>query len=164
MDIKNVSFPDLEKYVEECNTALIDKKNPDIFYYPTEYLIGKSIDDAVWGKEETIKYIKELNIDILSTIKNKANIYAIFIFENDEWKVKYVGQRKASDINQRIKQHLVSKSDKTSSKLKEVREAVSRGQKIGLSFIKVDNEFLRTFVEQKIIYKNKDILVWNKHH
>ena len=47
--------------------------------------------------------------------------------------------------------------------LEAVKTAVAAGQEIGVSFIKVEPESLRLFVEETIIAKHKTELPWNTH-
>ncbi len=60
-------------------------------------------------------------------------------------------------------QHLIAKDHRTGSMLEAVKTAVAAQQKIGVSFIKVQPESLRLFVEETIIAKHKDELPWNTH-
>jgi hypothetical protein len=47
--------------------------------------------------------------------------------------------------------------------LEAVKTLVTSGQEIGVSFIKVEPESLRLFVEETIIAKHKNELPWNTH-
>jgi len=47
--------------------------------------------------------------------------------------------------------------------LEKVKTAVSNGDEIGISFIKVEPEPLRLFVEETIIAKHREELPWNTH-
>lgn len=157
MEIEIINSTDLTSFILACETALL-KTQPTEFFYP-ELLQNKNISDPVW--ENSITEIKELNDDFLSSLRGNANIYAIHIKDDEEYKVAYVGQRKSMDMRERITQHLITKDPKTNSKLEYVRCAVSRGCKIGMTFIKTDKDTLRTFVEEEIISRNKPSLLWN---
>ncbi|MGF1792931.1 hypothetical protein L4D21_20245 [Photobacterium profundum] len=150
----------LQQYIDECENQLLNGE-PSEFVYPSE-LLGKRISDPIW--DEMIAQVKEPNEAILSTLRNKANIYAIFTKNGDEpWIKKYVGERKALDMRQRITSHLINKNSSTGSKLDFVREAVSQGEKVGLRFLFIPRDTMRTFVEEEIISKNKKELIWNSH-
>jgi hypothetical protein len=150
----------IQEYIEECESSLLQGE-PTEFVFPNE-LIGASITDSIW--DEMIGVIKTRNEPLLSSLRNKANIYAIFTKTNDgDWVVKYVGERKAIEMRQRITSHLLTKDIKTGSKLEYVREAVSRGERIGLRFIFLQRDTMRTFVEEEIISRNKNSLPWNDH-
>ena len=47
--------------------------------------------------------------------------------------------------------------------LEAIKTAVSAGEKIGISLIKVQPESLRLFVEETIIAMHKKDLSWNTH-
>ena len=161
--IVNIETPlpaELQSYIEICENSLL-RNEPTEFLYPNE-LIGKRIADPIW--EQKISEVKAPNEPLLSSLRNKANVYAIFTKEsNNQWVKKYVGERKAIDMRQRITSHLINKNSGTGSKLDYVREAVSRGEKIGLRFIFIPRDTMRTFVEEEIISKNKSELPWNNH-
>lgn len=160
MKIEKRTPPDLQEFIENCESHLLTGE-PTQFQYPSE-LLGKSIADAIW--EEKVSEIKELNKSLLSGLRNKANVYAIFTKAGSGgWVVRYVGERKAVDMRQRITNHLITKSDGTGAKLDFVREAVSKGESIGLRFLFVGRDTLRTCIEEEIISRNKSKLIWNKH-
>jgi len=156
-----MELPDsLQSYINECESKLLNGE-PSEFVYPVDF-IGKRISDPIW--DEMITQVKKPNESILSTLRNKANIYAIFTKNGDEpWDKKYVGERKALDMRQRMTSHLVNKNSGTGSKLDFVRKAVSQGEKIGLRFIYIPRDTMRTFIEEEIISKNKTELIWNNH-
>jgi hypothetical protein len=58
---------------------------------------------------------------------------------------------------------MITKDHRTGSMLKAVKTAVAAGQEIGVSFIKVEPQSLRLFVEETIIVKHKNELPWNTH-
>ena len=76
----------------------------------------------------------------------------------------YVGQTKSQYLRQRIRQHLVKKSQKTGSQLPQVQDAVADGRNIGISYVLIEPESLRLYVEDSIIATRADgELPWNKH-
>ena len=76
----------------------------------------------------------------------------------------YVGQRKSEKLRERMRQHLVKKHGKTGSQLRCVQRAVADGKKIGLSYVLVQPEALRHYVEESILAARTDgELPWNKH-
>lgn len=108
--------------------------------------------------------IKQQNNNLLSNLRNRANLYAIYrrTSENGKWEPVYVGERKSEGMRERITQHLIDKDEGTGSKLKEVKETVRRGGRIGVSFLLVKPESLRLCVEEYIIDNTKS-LIWNVH-
>ena len=100
----------------------------------------------------------------------KGNVYAIWTGESgnvESWSPRYVGQRKSGALGARIRAHLVNKGKKTGSQLKNVKESVSCGLEIAVSFIMVEPETLRCYVEEEIINSERNAsaqrLDWNKH-
>ena len=140
----------LEILINDCAKALTSTAKHQ-FLYPDKC----SAD--YWPTQE----IKHLNSALLRGLRHHANIYAIFIRSKvfgSEWQIKYVGQRKASELRTRLTQHLIQKNDSTRSKLDLVKCAVFQEYDIGISYITVQPESLRLFVEKSIIEKHKDSL------
>lgn len=156
MNISTFDGPEeLLGFADRCDRALFSSGKHE-FLFPTR-CTGEN-----WRADE----IKELNKALLGTLKNAANVYAIFLnapAEGPEWVAMYVGQRKASGLRERITQHLISKSHQTGSVLDRVKLAVSTGSKISLSFVNVRPDALRLYVEEVIIANHKQELQWNKH-
>ena len=104
------------------------------------------------------------NTTLLSKLRHQGNVYALFVRERKEqskWKVMYVGECKADGLRSRITAHLIKKDHRTGSKLAEIQDSVASGLEIGLSFIRVEPQSLRLFVEETIIANNKSELPWN---
>ncbi|MCC6758003.1 MAG: hypothetical protein IT395_00035 [Candidatus Omnitrophica bacterium] len=145
----------LDKFADECAKKLFSGIKHQ-FFFPNEGSHNEQLDNA----------------QILGGLRNQANVYAIFVRnkkseKESDWEKMYVGQRKCSGIRERITQHLIKKHSKTGSMLKKVKKAVLKGKEVGLSFIKVEPEPLRLFVEETIIAKHnnkyKKDLPWNTH-
>lgn len=113
-----------------------------------------------------IQEIKLANKDFLESLRHSGNVYALFVrapTKGAQWVPVYVGQRKSIGLRDRITQHLIDKDEKTGSMLKAIKIAVAAGSSIGVSFIKVQPESLRLYVEETIIAKHKATLQWNTH-
>lgn len=145
----------LPKFAEECAKVLLSDPQHQ-FQYP------KSCSLQHWPIDE----IKAANDELLKTLRHRANVYAIFVCDparKEAWHPVYVGERKSGGLRDRITQHLVAKDPRTGSMLEAIQTAVSSGKEIGLSFLKVQPESLRLYVEEAIISRNKENLPWNKH-
>ncbi len=145
----------LGEFAEECLSALI-VSSPIEFEYPD----GCSFE--YWPVNE----IRSHNKELLDNLRNNGNVYALYTKKTTEsslWTPAYVGQRKSASLRERITQHLVTKNERTGSKLEDVKKAVSGGNKIAISYIKVNPESLRLYVEETIIAKRKETLPWNTH-
>lgn len=159
MDIPSLSFQDLHDFTLECEEQLLIK-NPCEFIYPDGV---RKNDESLWCKH--ISKIKEINKEVLANLRHNANLYAIYTRDSkqDIWQVVYVGERKSEGMRERMTQHLIKKNTATGSKLDEVKEVVRSGGFIGVSFLKVQPESLRLYVEEHIISNNRDTLIWNKY-
>ncbi|MGJ7575594.1 hypothetical protein ACSFBX_34090 [Variovorax sp. RB2P76] len=112
--------------------------------YVRRYRIEKSITQDAWGRIA------------------RCSVYALFLQAKDltEWVPKYVGKSARTYLRSRISNHLIGKHERTGSKLDEVRQAVLAGRKIGISYILVEPEELRGYVEEKLIPLVEG---WNHH-
>lgn len=145
--------PGLAELAEACAHDLFSRVQHE-FRFP----LGCSAQN--WPVAE----IKAANEELLRSLRNRGNVYTLFVRAPGEaasWTKMYVGERKGAGLRDRITQHIIVKHPKTGSMLEEVKTAVSGGAAIGLSFIKVQPESLRLYVEEAIIAKHKTELPWN---
>ena len=143
----------LDEFADECASELL-VDSPTQFHYP------ENCNFTNWPIDE----IKELNDETLKSLRGAGNVYALYSRRPDEsWSVVYVGQRKSAGLRERITQHMVNKDVRTGSMLEAVKTAISDGREMAISFIQVEPESLRLYVEETIISKNKAKLKWNKH-
>ena len=89
-----------------------------------------------------------------------GSVYAILGCQERECELTYIGTRNKLNLYGRIEEHLVKKSDSTSSALERVKSSVWRGSGIEISYILVEPDNLRLFVEQELIEKLNP--PWNK--
>jgi histone H3/H4 len=160
MKIYQLIIPNnFERSLRKSETSLL-RRRPVAIKYP-ERLIGHTFTEKIW--ESCIPEIERSNERILSAITKKANIYAIFVKEGTgNWTPVYVGQRMRTGIRQRLRTHLI-KTGGTVSKLAYVKKALRGGSQIGIRCINVEPDQMRTVIEQMIIARNKDTLIWNTH-
>lgn len=143
----------LDEFAEKCASALF-VGSPIQFPYP----------DGCNLTNWPIAKIKTLNDETLKGLRGAGNVYALYTRRpNEAWSVVYVGQRKSEGLRERITQHLVNKDSRTGSMLEAVKTAVSDGREMAISFIHVQPESLRLYVEETIISKRKKQLPWNTH-
>lgn len=156
MPTRTLSGPSgLAEFAETCAQALFADV-PHQFIFP----VGCNLQHWPVGE------IKASNETFLKTLRHRANVYALSVRpsgEKQNWSPVYVGERKSAGLRDRITQHLITKDHRTGSMLEAVKTAVAAGQEIGVSFIKVEPESLRLFVEETIIAKHKNELPWNTH-
>lgn len=144
----------LQRFAEECAKEILAGVQHE-FSYPK----GCSLQN--WPIPE----IKAANDRFLKSLRGRANVYALYVrrTKSDAWLPVYVGERKSTGLRDRLTQHLICKHHQTGSMLEAVKTAVSAGESIGISFIKVQPESLRLFVEETIIATHKKDLPWNTH-
>jgi hypothetical protein len=145
----------LEEFSETCASELLSAVQYQ-FTFPVDCSLQN------WPIED----IKRANEELLKSLRHSGNIYALFVrqpTEDANWEAVYVGERKSIGLRDRITQHLINKDARTGSMLEAVKTAVASGSSIGLSFIKVQPESLRLYVEETIIAKHKSTLLWNTH-
>ena len=108
--------------------------------------------------------ISEINADLLSSLAGRGNVYALFVGGCEQWNAMYIGQRKREKLRDRMRQHLVKRHKKTGSQLRQVQRAVADGKKIGISYVLVEPDALRHYVEESIIAARSDgELPWNRY-
>lgn len=142
----------LEKFAQECAKTLLSNPPMEIFKLPSD------CSESNWCQTT----IKALNETFLGKLRNNGNVYALFLQAEDlkGWVPKYVGQSARTYLRSRITNHLIGKHERTGSKLDEVRQAVLAGRRIGISYILVEPEELRGYVEEKLIPL---VPGWNRH-
>lgn len=128
-------------------------------------LLGSFVIRVDYGSQLTRDRVM-LNNGLLSNAsEQEANVYAIWRRKssNQTWKLMYIGQTKSKYMYQRLVQHLFSKNPKTYSKLKEVLDSVNAGYEIGVTYIAIHPEELRTSVEERLIkiMKSEHRCEWN---
>lgn len=148
--IPNVECPlDFSDFVKTCRSALI-VKSPTPFKYPAE-VSGSNATTDRWEKEAD--RIKELNSDLLGSLRHCANLYAIYKKNkgSDEWDPVYVGHSQSKGMRSRLTAHLVKKDKRTGAMVEKAAEAIRNGAEIAVSFILVAPEELRLVAENKIL-------------
>lgn len=143
---------ELASFAEECGATLLLNPPMEIVKFPPD------CSGTNWSQVT----IKELNKAFLGKLRNNGNVYALFLHDDDlaKWVPMYVGKSARTYLRTRISNHLIGKHEKTGSKLDEVRQAVFAGRKIGISYILVEPEELRGYVEEKLIALVEG---WNRH-
>lgn len=142
---------ELENFLDHCEKALFDDDNKK---------------EVIYNKEWDVLEIKNTNKKLFDAIgKLKPNIYAIFAAENKNsgFQLKYIGQTNSQGARTRLINHLIAKNHKTGAKLEKVKNVVNSGGRIKISFIKIDPEALRHYIEEKLIDKHYNELDWNTH-
>lgn len=149
---------DLQPFVAECRSRLI-VADPLPFSYPAT-LVGTST-TATWSA--SVARIKELNEHILGSLRNKANLYAIYTRRDSRqpWVPVYVGHSKSKEMRSRITAHMIKKDDGTGAQLEQVMAAVRSGRSLAVSFLLIKPDSLRLVVEDCILNDPESEFLWN---
>jgi len=145
-----MKFPNLKllnEYRDGCDAALFNQKININYSQVNDDWINDND-----PKNTNAKQLVATNNDIFNDNKN---IYAIF--ENDT--LIYIGKTKANLAKERLKNHLFYKNKNTGSKLKNVKESIRNNSQIYISYIFVEPESLRNYIEEELIVKYKPS--WN---
>ena len=108
----------------------------------------------------------QINFDIVRTfIKGqsvKPNLYGLLTKSPNEskWRLRYIGQRKAKYITERLRQHLKKKNRRTGSKLEDINQALKNNNAIGLKLAAITPDTLRHYYEE-ILLKEIPDTNWN---
>jgi predicted small secreted protein len=152
--IKYSNLNELNTFLQNCETTLFDEKNRVVINYPSKYIQS-------WDEEK----IRIENEEWLKKLRHNVSVYAIFTAssESEDYTIKYIGQSKSSEARGRLSNHLIKKDTKTGAKLELVREHIRNGGKIKVSYILIEPESLRHYVEEELIKKYSTKLDWNKN-
>jgi hypothetical protein len=101
--------------------------------------------------------------EIISKVQRIPIVYCIWIWDGSEPTPFYVGHSSASLSRQRLINHFVKKDPRTGSQLERVKQAVSEGKQIGVSFLKIEPDYMRKPLEEWLILRNREKLIWNIH-
>lgn len=147
------SKAELEKFCRACEKELLDDGKMEEVRYPVEARDS-------WN----VEIIKEVNKELLSTINGAANVYTIFTAEKGSQKyfLKYIGQANSKGVRHRLVSHLIKKDYRTGAKLEKVMKHIQSGGSIKISWIPINPESLRHYVEEELIKKHPEA-DWNKH-
>jgi hypothetical protein len=103
----------------------------------------------------------ELNKNILNSIGGKSGVYAIWVKKETEVSIRYIGHTDGKTSRQRIRNHFITKHDRTGAQLENVKEAIKEKCQVGLTFVEIDPPSLRLYVEMILINENYDHCHWN---
>ncbi|MCA1772171.1 MAG: hypothetical protein LC677_05950 [Halomonas sp.] len=144
----------LEELLKQAAQRLMEKDRRVELSYPNSSLSPWNADD-----------IGRANEQILSALSGAANVYAIFTAprNSEVFSLRYIGKTKKKLARQRIRNHLIKKHEKTGAKLKQVEEHIKIGGKLAISWVGIEPESLRSYIEEELIrrYPAAD---WNREN
>jgi hypothetical protein len=101
--------------------------------------------------------------EVIDQVHNVPIVYCIWISDGSGPKPVYVGHSSASLSRQRLINHFIKKNPRTGSQLDRVMKAVSEGKLVGISFLSIEPDYMRKPLEEWLIARNSDKLIWNIH-
>ncbi len=158
MKIYNHQFSrltDLDKFWNEAWGFLNSNIMP--VQYPSSLCGNDNISWDDW--DVLVDDMRKNNVNLLNSLQGTSGVYGLFTRDNghSSWEVTYIGHTSTS--KQRITNHLFTKHEKTGAKLANVKSAIGSKKEIGVAFLNIEPEELRTYVEMKLIDSLRP--VWN---
>ena len=147
--------PKVRAFLRRCEKQLLDPSSHRSIRYPLDF-VGR----RKWRSEE----LENKNEAFLKGAANKANVYAIFTKTKYGKKrsLRYIGQTVSTDAKARLRNHLFKKDERTGAKLRKVKEHVKAGGQVLVSWISIEPESLRHYVEEELIARHREA-DWNTH-
>jgi len=144
----------LKTFLGELETTLLSEEKRTLVTYPSSSI-------SPWNTAE----LDAANQKLLYAASGDANVYAIFTAPKNSisFSLRYIGKTTRKLARQRIRNHLIRKHEKTGAKLKHVMDHVLSGGSIKISWIKIEPESLRNYVEEELIHKHQEA-DWNREN
>ncbi len=154
LHMKYEEIETLEKYLSSVEVALLRDDARSLIAYPKESV-------SPWNT----KQLDTANQQILDDVSGSANIYAIFTApkESSTFSLKYIGKTTRKLARQRVRNHLIKKNKQTGSKLERIMAHVQSGGLVKISWLKIEPESLRNYVEEELINRHKEA-DWNREN
>jgi len=137
----------LEEFVTEVEAALLSKERTCQVSYPAQSTYP-------WNEDQLLV----ANENLLSKASGFANVYTIFTAPkgSDSYSLKYIGKTKRKLARERIKNHLIKKNESTGAKLQNVVSHILGGGSVKISWVSVQPESLRNYIEEELISRHKE--------
>lgn len=144
----------LEAYRDAVEKELLQIERWQHISYPERATVLWSVDQ-----------LERLNEHVLKMVAGNANVYAIFVRQSgaESYQLRYIGKTTNRLARQRIRNHLIAKHAKTGSVLDKVKEVVKAGGAISISWVKVEPESLRNYLEEELIKRHPEAY-WNREN
>ena len=143
----------LRGFLRRCEGALLDHVQGTQIKYPADCVGVRK-----WRDSDLI----EKNECFLDDADKNANVYAIYTArKTGAYSLRYIGQTKSKGARTRLSNHLFKKHEETGAKLREIMAHVRAGGRVRVSWISIEPESLRHYVEEELIKKHPEA-DWNK--
>lgn len=143
----------LEEFLDQVDQSLMADDRRVELSYPDSSQSPWNADDI--GRQRVI----------LSELSGAANVYAIFTAKknSERFSLRYIGKTTRKLARQRIRNHLIKKHERTGAKLKEVERHIKVGGKLAISWVEIEPESLRNYIEEELIRRYPDAN-WNREN
>ena len=144
----------LEKYLGTVEDALLREDRRTPVKYPPQSI-------SPWDAQQ----LDAANQGLLDKVSGAANVYAIFTApsDSDEFSLRYIGKTTRKLARQRIRNHLITKNANTGAQLERIVAHVQAGGLVKISWIEIDPESLRNYVEEELINRHREA-DWNREN
>ena len=149
INISKIVFdePTLEKMFSVAERELFDKTK---------------IRNIVYNNKDCITDFDKNNKKFLDDISKKSVVYFIWVgISINELSPFYVGHAFETISKQRMIAHFSRKNKATGSKLENIKKAIEDNCFLGVTFVQIDPGYMRTSIEEWLIVKYADKLIWN---
>lgn len=122
----------------------------------------QNITEALYSEFQVETY-DALNTAFLMGLAGNAVVYCLWCGpDKGNMQAVYIGHAAGGISRQRLRAHLTKKNAATGAQLDRVKEALGKGCCIGVSMVAVKPVYMRKALEEWLIAKNSNILMWNK--
>ena len=137
----------LEKKFIEAEDFLLDSNNSKVLCY----------------NENNSETFDELNQEFLGEVSKKSIVYCLWTGKcKNDLSPKYIGHVGGRYSRQRMRNHLTKKHKKTGAQLKNTIIALTNNEIIAVSYLVTEPHYMRKALEDWLITKHCDRLIWNK--
>lgn len=152
--MKYEQIQSLEEFLKVVEAALLSEEaRAPVKYSPHNI--------APWNAA----HIDAENQSLLDSVSGAVNVYAIFTASKNtnEFTLRYIGKTTKKLARQRIRNHLITKNKGTGAKLGKIISHVQAGGAVKISWVSVEPESLRNYIEEELINLNKGA-DWNREN
>jgi hypothetical protein len=144
----------LERFLESVEAALLREESMSLVSYPQNSI-------SPWNADQ----LDAANQKILDAVSGTANVYAILTApkNSNSFSLRYIGKTTSKLARQRVRNHLIKNHEKTGAKFQYVKTHVLSGGKVKISWLKIEPESLRNYLEEELIKKHKEA-DWNREN
>jgi hypothetical protein len=144
----------LEKYLNAVEAALLREDDRSLVLYSEGSI-------SPWDAGQ----LGTANQEILGAVSGVANVYAIFAAPKNSstFSLRHIGKTTRKLARQRVRNHLIKKNEGTGAKLEKIMAHVRSGGLVRISWVKIEPESLRNYVEEELINRHGEA-DWNREN